>query len=75
MRACVRECVCVCARVRVRVCVRMCVVSVILKRPVLPPCRWALYKSSLLLLVLLLFFPVQTLPTTDHIVAVAEVIF
>ena len=57
MRACVRfiyiymcvcVCVCVCARARARVCVCVCVcvsvVSVIVKRPVLPPC--AVYGRS-----------------------------
>ena len=36
---CVCVCMCVraCVRVYVRVCVRVCVVSVIVKRPVLPP--------------------------------------
>ena len=70
VRACVRVSVCVCVCVRARVRVRVCVVSVIFKRPVLPTCRWAHYKSSLLLL-----FPIQTLPPTDDIVAVAEVNF
>ena len=34
---CVCVCVCVCVRARARACVCVCVVSVIVKRPVLPP--------------------------------------
>ena len=55
MRACVRACVCVRVRVCVRACV--CVVSVIVKRPVLPPKVWYMGALEILFIILLLLCP------------------